>query len=70
MNFELREQLERLHDSVEDFVDFADENISNDDLYGVGEYSFLIDESGISNTELDNFLETLKHVTDFIEKLK
>jgi hypothetical protein len=70
MNFELREQLELLHDSVEDFVDFADENISSDDLYGSGEYTFLVDESGISNTELDNFLETLKHVTDFIEKLK
>lgn len=71
MNFELREQLEKLGESVEEFVQYADENISMDDLYGSeGDYTFLSDESGISNTDLDNFIETLQHVTEFIEKLK
>ena len=70
MNFELREQLDKLHDSVENFIDFADEHMAEDDDHGESEFSFLVDESGISNTDIDNFLETLQHVTDFIEKLK
>jgi hypothetical protein len=69
-NFELREQLEKLGESVEEFIDFADENISAEDLHEDGEYSFLVDESGISNTDLDNFLEILKRVVEFIEQLK
>jgi hypothetical protein len=64
MNFELVEQLEKLGDGVEDFMDYAEDYMS-----GGPEETFLQDESGISNTELDNFIETLKHVTEFINKL-
>lgn len=70
MNFELREQLDRLHDSVENFMDYAEDHMSEEDPHGESEYTFLVDESGISNTALDNFLETLQHVTEFIDKLK
>lgn len=70
MNFELREHLSKLHDSVEEFITFAEEHMSEEDVHGENEFSFLVDESGISNTDLDNFLETLEYVTDFIAQLK
>ena len=71
MDLELRENLDKLHDTIEHFIDWIEEEKqdmleSNEET----EYEFLRDESGISNSDLDNFVETLQHVTEFIEKLK
>jgi hypothetical protein len=68
MDLEKKEQLEKLHDGIEEFLTFIEEHedIEEED----GEYEFLADESGVSNTEWDNFIESLNVVSEHIEKLK
>jgi hypothetical protein len=65
MDLELREDLTTLRDSVGNFIENLDAVEINEDL----EYTFLEDESGISNTKLDNLVETLQHVVVLVDGL-
>ena len=68
MDLEKKEQLERLNDCINEFLTFIEEHEDID--VEDGEYEFLTDESGISNTEWDNFIDSLYGINDHIEKLK
>ena len=68
MDLELTDQLRVLAEHLEGFIDNMEDIIHNhedDD----NEYVFMEDESGISNTEMDNLLETLNHGLDLTHKL-
>ena len=70
MNLDLQLHLDKLNDQIADFMEFMEdcsEELDDDDEK---EYDFLTDESGISNTELDNLVESLYHISDLIEKIK
>lgn len=69
MNFEIIENLNILAETINLFLEFSDEYISeinNEEL----EYEFLEDENGISNTELDNIIEHLEQVIKIIDRIK
>ena len=68
MDLELMEKLRHLADSLGDFIDEMDDIVYNQDDDDK-EYEFMEDESGISNTEMDNLLETLTHGLELTNKM-
>lgn len=68
MNLELREHLDQLRNNIDDFLVFVEEHHSVD-FDDDSEYTFLEDESGLSNTELDNFVAMLEQICNTIEQL-
>lgn len=68
MDLELMEQLRSLANDIGDFIDNMDDIVydqSEDDK----EFKFMEDESGVSNTEMDNLLETLHHGLELTNKM-
>lgn len=67
MDLELTDQLRSLVEYLENFIDNMEDAVHNHEEDH--EYSFMTDESGISNTEMDNLLETLNHGLDLTKQL-
>ena len=66
MNLELMDDLSNLREVIRSFLDKVDvDHLDESD----GEYTFLADESGVSNTELDNFVETLEQASELATQL-
>lgn len=71
MDLERREQLEGLHDIIIEFMVYFTENEINEvEEREEKEYEFLKDESGVSNTDLDNLMIALQTADELIEKIK
>lgn len=71
MDLERREQLEGLHDTIIEFMVYFTENEINEvEEREEKEYEFLKDESGVSNTDLDNLMIALQTADELIEKIK
>ena len=68
MDLEFTDTLRALAEYIEVFIDNTDELVHNTDDDD-REYSFMEDESGISNTEIDNLIETLTHGLELTHKL-
>lgn len=68
MDLEFTETLRALAEYIENFIDNTDELVHNADDDDK-EYSFMEDESGISNTEIDNLIHTLTHGLELTTKL-
>lgn len=64
MNIDEQEALQRLVEEIDLFMEVIDLDDANDD----GEYTFLEDESGISNTDVDNLVESLYSVKELAER--
>jgi hypothetical protein len=65
MDIDQIESLQRLVDEIEIFIEAVDEE---DHHVEDNEYKFLEDESGISNTELDNLVESLNNVQELARR--
>jgi hypothetical protein len=63
MNIDQIDSLRNLMEEIDLFLESLDHEDNED-----GEYTFLEDESGISNTEVDNFIESLYTVREMAEK--
>jgi hypothetical protein len=70
MNLELREQLEKLNDAIHVFIEYVEDHVTEETDEAEEEYKFLEDESGVSNTHLDNLMESLYHITDAMDRIK
>lgn len=63
MNIDQIDSLRNLMEEIDLFLEAVDHEDHDD-----GEYTFLEDESGISNTEVDNLIESLYSVREMAEK--
>jgi hypothetical protein len=68
MDLELTDQLRGLAEHLESFIDHMEDLVHNS-AHDDNEYEFMEDESGISNTEMDNLVEILNQGLDLTNKL-